>query len=183
MSDLVLETERLRLRAWREEDIPLFARMGADPEVMRYFPRPLTAEESRAMVQKIRAGMAERGYGFWAAERKADGSFLGLIGLSLADFQSDFTPCCEIGWRLARAYWGYGYATEGARGCLGHAFDALGLESVCSFTSVHNGRSERVMRRLGMRRVGEFDHPRLEPGHLLRRHVLYRITAREFRAG
>ena len=153
-----LETERLRLREWLPEDREPLAAMNADRRVMEFFPHPLSRES---------------GQGLYAVERRGDGRLIGLTGLHRAAFEASFTPCIEIGWRFVAEVWGQGYATEAARAVLHDAFDRLGLPRVYSFTAAVNLRSERVMRRLGMRNLGGFDHPALPVGHLLRRHVLY----------
>ncbi|WP_259276954.1 GNAT family N-acetyltransferase [Pedomonas mirosovicensis] len=122
MSTVVIETPRLALREWRGEDRAPFAAMNADPEVMRYFPRPYTPEESNAMVDRIMAMMAERGFGFYAVEEKGGAPFIGFVGLSVPRFEAAFTPCVEIGWRLMRSAWGAGLRHRGgprrARRCL-----------------------------------------------------------------
>ena len=164
-----IETARLVLRTWRPEDREPFAALNASPTVMRYFPAPLTREESDAFVDKIEAGFAEHGYGLWAVE--IDGAFAGFTGLNWAQ-GLPFSPCLEIGWRFAEVFWGHGYATESARAAL-----EVGLEvedSVVSFTALSNAPSWHVMERLGMRRESEFDHPRVPDGSPLKRHYLYR---------
>jgi RimJ/RimL family protein N-acetyltransferase len=170
-----LNTERLLLRRWREADREPFARMNADSRVMEYFPAPLTRAESDALVDRIEAHFAEHGWGVWAAEIRATCEFIGFIGLNVPTFQAHFTPCVEIGWRLAAERWGKGLATEGARAALDYAFTELHLPEVVSFTSVANLRSRRVMEKLGMTHdpADDFDHPGLPEGHPLRRHVLY----------
>lgn len=171
-----LDTERLLLRQWRPEDAVPFAALNADPEVMAHFPTPLSREESDALAARI-AGLIDRqGWGFWALERKTDGAFLGFTGLHRPE-NLPFSPCTEVGWRLARAFWGQGYATEAARACLAFAFTELGESRVVSFTAVSNGRSQAVMRRLGMEQEGCFDHPALPEGHCLRPHVLFQLRA------
>ncbi|MBO4273937.1 GNAT family N-acetyltransferase [Microbispora triticiradicis] len=169
-----IRTDRLVLRRWREDDKEPFAALNADPVVMEHFPATLTREESDALVERAEAAIEERGFGWWAVE--VDGEFIGFTGLSVPAFTAHFTPCVEIGWRLARSAWGHGYATEAARASLEYGFGTLGLTEVVSFTAVPNLRSQAVMRRLGMTRdPGEdFDHPVLPEGHPLRRHVLYR---------
>jgi RimJ/RimL family protein N-acetyltransferase len=174
---LGFETERLRLRDWRPEDRAPFAALNADPEVMFWFPAPMSRAESDVLADRIQAGLDDRGWGLWAVERIADQRFLGFTGLAPVDFEAPFTPAVEIGWRLARSAWGEGYATEAARRVVRHAFEAMELPELVSFTAVGNERSWRVMERLGMRRDGEFDHPRVPDGHPLRRHVLYRLSA------
>jgi RimJ/RimL family protein N-acetyltransferase len=175
---MTLATERLILRAWREEDREPFARMNRDPAVMEFFPAVLTREESDALVDRATAHFAAHGFGPWAAELKATGDFIGFIGFSIPRFEAHFTPCVEIGWRLAAAHWGRGLATEGARTAMTYGFEALGLNEIVSFTSVVNARSRRVMEKIGMTHnaADDFDHPRLPEGHWLRRHVLYRMA-------
>ncbi|WP_227023385.1 GNAT family N-acetyltransferase [Actinomadura rubrobrunea] len=177
-----LTTPRLRLRRWRDSDRPAFADLNADPQVMRYFPAALTRAESDALIDRIETHFDRHGFGLWAIEHTATGAFLGFTGLSTADFHAHFTPAVEIGWRLARHAWGRGYATEAARSALAHGFTAAGLSEIVSFTAVPNQRSQAVMRRLGMTRDprDDFDHPALPAGHPLRRHVLYRLTARQW---
>ena len=178
-----LRTERLLLRRWRDEDRAPFAALCADPVVMEHFPALLSRAECDAAVERFEAGCDERGFGFLAVERRDDGAFLGFVGLSVPGFEAPFQPCVEIGWRLAREHHGHGYAQEAARAWLAHGFEVRGLEEIVSFTATTNANSERVMRRLGMRPDGEFDHPALEPGHRLRRHVLYRLGRADWRAG
>lgn len=168
-------TERLRLRAWRPEDREPFAALNADPVVMEHFVAPLDRGESDAMVDRIEADFAERGWGLWAAERLDTGAFIGFIGLSVPGFEADFTPCVEVGWRLAKEHWGQGLAPEGAREAVRFGFDDLGLEEIVSFTYVGNESSRRVMEKIGMRFDREFDHPRVPEGHRIRRHVLYTL--------
>ncbi len=143
------------------------------PEGNGVFPHPLSRAESDAFFDRIVAEWAESGRGLYAVERRGDGRLIGLTGLHRAAFEASFTPCIEIGWRFVAEVWGQGYATEAARAVLHDAFGRLGLPRVYSFTAAVNLRSERVMRRLGMRNLGGFDHPALPVGHLLRRHVLY----------
>lgn len=171
-----IETPRLRLRRWREADREPFARMNADPVVMEHFPSVLTAAESDAMLDRVRSHFDEHGFGPWAVEVKDLVPFAGFVGLLVPRFEASFTPCVEIGWRLAAAHWGSGYATEGALAALEFGFDHANLHEIVSMTTVGNHRSRRVMERLGMTRSPEddFDHPMLPPGHLLSRHVLYR---------
>jgi RimJ/RimL family protein N-acetyltransferase len=164
-----IRTARLLLRRWREEDLEPFAAMNADPAVMEHFPARLTREESDAFVDRIEARFEEHGYGLWALED--DTGFLGFTGLAWQTWESDFTPALEVGWRLARHAWGKGYATEAATAALGRGLQEV--DSIVSLTALTNERSWRVMERIGMRRDREFDHPKIERGHPLRRHVLY----------
>ncbi len=160
-----LRTERLWLRPWRDGDLDAFASMNADPAVMRYFPAPLSRDETAASMARYRAHLDEHGFGFLAVELRADSRFVGALGLSIPRFVAHFTPCVEIGWRLARDHWGRGYATEGAQAALRDGFARLRLKEIVAFTTPANLRSRRVMEKLGMRRVVEddFDHPLLAP--------------------
>jgi RimJ/RimL family protein N-acetyltransferase len=172
-----LRTERLLLRAWRAADHEPFARLNADPRVMEFFPAPLSRAESDALADRIEAHFAKHGFGLYAAELAADGAFIGFIGLSVASFEAHFTPCVEIGWRLAAEYWGRGLATEGAWEAVRYSFGELDLDSLVSMTAPANQPSRRVMEKLGMTHdpADDFDHPNLPAGHPLRRHVLYRL--------
>ena len=173
-----LTTARLVLRGWRPADRAPFAALNADPVVMEHFPAPLDREASDALAARIAAHFDERGFGMWAVEAHGVAPFLGFVGLSVPRFQAPFTPCVEIGWRLAREFWGRGYALEAARAALAHAWGPAELDEVVSFTVPANRRSVAMMERLGMRRdpSGDFDHPLLPEGHRLRRHVLYRLA-------
>jgi RimJ/RimL family protein N-acetyltransferase len=175
-SERELRTERLLLRGWRESDLTPFAALNADPEVMRYFPAPMSRAESDALAARASASLRERGWGLWAVDR--DGGFLGFTGLAVPRFEAHFAPAVEIGWRFARSAWGSGYATEAATAVLQFAFDELGLAEVVSFTAAENRRSRAVMERIGMLHDagGDFDHPGIAAGSPLRRHVLYRTS-------
>ena len=173
----MLETERLLLRPWKQEDYDPFAALNADPVVMEYFPSTLSRKESDAMADRVCGLIDEKGWGFWAAEEKESGSFIGFIGLNEPGHDLPFNPCVEIGWRLATPFWGKGYATEAANACLAFAFNDLDLDEVVSFTTVRNTRSRAVMERLGFINSGEdFDHPAIEDGHPIKPHVLYRLS-------
>ncbi|MFF5207697.1 GNAT family N-acetyltransferase [Streptosporangium sp. NPDC000396] len=173
-----METERLVMRRWREADREPFAALNADPEVMRHFPAPLTRQQSDAMVDRIESAFDEHGHGLWALEVRATREFIGFTGLAWQTFEARFTPALEVGWRLARAAWGHGYAGEAARAALDHGFGAAGQAEIVSMTAVTNLRSRRVMERLGLTRdpADDFDHPRVPEGSPLRPHVLYRIS-------
>lgn len=151
--------------------------MNAVPEVMEHFPSVLTRAESDATVERIQKHFDERGFGVWAIEVPGEDAFVGFVGLMVPAFEAHFTPCVEVGWRLSRAHWGKGYATEGARAALRQGFEELGLTEIVSMTVLANVRSRRVMEKLDMQRDPEddFDHPRVAEGSPLRRHVLYRL--------
>jgi RimJ/RimL family protein N-acetyltransferase len=169
-----IRTARLLLRRWRAEDRPAFAALNADPRVMEHFPSVLTAEESDALAERIERHLLERGFGLWAVEIPGVVDFAGFIGLSVPAFEAHFTPCVEVGWRLAVDQWGRGYATEGALAALQFGFEHLDLPEIVSFTVPRNFRSRRVMLRIGMTHdpADDFDHPGAPPP--FRRHVLYR---------
>jgi ribosomal-protein-alanine N-acetyltransferase len=177
-------TGRLWLRPWRDEDVEPFAALNADPRVMEHFPSVSTREQTEAQVARIRAHFAQHGWGFWAVEVPGVAPFVGFVGLNTVPFTAPFTPAVEVGWRIAQAHWGQGYATEGARAALDVAFLRLGLPEVVSFTVPANVRSRRVMEKLGMHRdpSEDFEHPRVPEGHPLRRHVLYRLRRSEWGA-
>lgn len=171
-----LLTLRVRLRLWQPTDWPAFAALNADAGVMQHFPAPLTRTQSDAMADKVQMLIARQGWGFWAAEHRGTRQFMGFVGLGLPSAPLPFQPCVEIGWRLARPWWGQGLASEAARAALAFAWDTLQLPEVVAFTATANTRSEAVMQRLGMRRdATTFEHPALPPGHPLRAHWLYRL--------
>jgi len=178
----VLETPRLRLRPWRDADLAAFAALNADPEVMRWFPEPLDRERSDALAARIRRSMRLQGFGLWAVEVPGDAPFIGFVGLSEPGFEAPFMPCIEVGWRLARVWWGKGYATEAARAAVAYGFEALGRREIVSFTVVANRPSRAVMERLGMTHdpAEDFDHPSMSAGHPLQRHVLYRLKRQDW---
>jgi ribosomal-protein-alanine N-acetyltransferase len=169
--------ERLLLRDWRTDDFRAFADLNADPRVMEHFPKTLTQTESDELASRIGAHFDERGFGLWAVEIPGVAPFIGFIGLAVPEFDAHFTPCVEVGWRIACAHWNHGYATEGARAAVSYGFSQLGLSEIVSFTVPRNVASRRVMEKLGMSHDAsdDFDHPKLKEGHRLRRHVLYRL--------
>ena len=174
-----IETPRLILRDWRDDDVEAWVTINADPRVTEFFPKAYTRELSEASAAAIRAQLRRDGFGWWALEIRGGPAFIGSIALQAVPFEAAFTPANEIGWRLAAQHWGQAYATEGARAALGFAFNELKWTEVVAFTAASNLRSQRVMERLGMSHNAgdDFDHPRVEVGHPLRRHVLYRIRA------
>jgi ribosomal-protein-alanine N-acetyltransferase len=179
-----LPTSRLLLRRWTDADLPAFAALNADPQVMEHFPKPLDRAESDTVAARIRAHFDDRGYGLWAVSVVDGAPFIGFVGLNVPAFQAAFTPCVEIGWRLAQEHWGHGYASEAARAALQFGFDELQLDEIVSFTVPANVRSRGVMQRIGMRYSPEddFEHPVLPVGHPLRPHVFYRLRRAEWTA-
>jgi RimJ/RimL family protein N-acetyltransferase len=183
VSTPVLRTERLLLREWRAEDREPFAALNADPRVMEHMPALLPRAQSDALARRSEQHFAKHGFGPWAVEIPGVAPFIGFVGLVVPAFDAHFTPCVEIGWRLSAEHWGNGYATEAALASADHAFADVGLEELVSFTTPQNLRSRAVMARIGMTHdeADDFDHPRLPPGHRLRRHVLYRLPRALYR--
>lgn len=188
----LLGSPRLRLRQWTPADRAPFAALNADPAVMEHFPAPLDRAQSDAMADRIEALIEQQGWGFWAAELlegqdgagTPGGTFMGFIGLNRPTAPLPFAPCVEIGWRLARPFWGRGLATEGAQLALRAGFEVLGLDEIVAFTAQSNQRSRAVMERLAMRELAAeaFEHPAVPQGHPVRPHVLYRLTRPQWRA-
>ena len=173
------KTERLLLRRWLARDRQPFAAMNADEKVMEHFPATLSRAESVAMIERTEACFERRGYGLWAIELPSEELFIGFAGLSPVDIPVAFAPAVEIGWRLARPFWGRGFASEAAAAAITFGFTERDLTEIVSFTTVGNERSRRVMERLGISRdpADDFDHPLLGEADHLRAHVLYRLQA------
>lgn len=160
-----LEAQRLILRQWKDEDYSKFAALNADTSVMEYFPKPLSRQESDDMADKIRSLISERGWGYWAVDLKINGKFIGFTGLHIPKETLLFSPCVEVGWRLAKKFWGFGYAPEAAKESLRFAFNGLELDEVVSFTTLHNSSSQSVMHKIGMLNSNQnFMHPDIDPG-------------------
>jgi len=175
-----LLTQRLRLRRWRPEDAAPFAALNADPEVMRHFPAVLDRAASDAAIERIERAWDEDGIGFGVAERRADGAFLGMVGLNRIKLPEIGPPqdgALEIGWRLARAHWGQGYATEAARAWIDYGFASFADDAIVAIVVPENLPSQAVAERLGMRRdpARSFVHPRISEGHRLRLHHFYAL--------
>lgn len=178
-------TERLFLRQWRTTDLEPFAALNADPRVMEYFPSIIDRERSEASVAHWSSQIEERGWGLWAVEIQSTNEFIGFVGLQVPTAPLPFSPCVEVGWRLALPYWGKGYATEAAEGSLRVGFTQLHLEEIVSFTALTNRRSRAVMERIGMHEdvAATFEHPNVPEGSPLREHCLYRLSCKEWESG
>jgi ribosomal-protein-alanine N-acetyltransferase len=172
-----LETARVRLRPWRDDDIEAWVAMSADPRVMEFFPSVVDRVRAEATAKRLRDRLDADGFGWWVLEINDRAPFAGVVALQDVSFEAPFTPALEVGWRLRCEYWGHGFATEGARAALAYAFDVLDRAEVVAMTATINTRSQRVMQRLGMTYDprDDFDHPMLPRGDRLERHVLYRI--------
>ena len=176
-----LETPRLRMRQWRESERVPFAALNADPAVMEFFASPPSPAASDASIDAWQAQLTAQGWSNWAVELRESGEFIGFTGLSVPRRTFSFSPCVEVGWRLARKFWGKGFATEAARTALQVAFERLALPEVVSFTAVGNLRSRAVMERIGMHNTNQdFEHPGIIEGHPLRLHCLYRISSAQW---
>ena len=177
-----LQTKRLTLRQWRDEDYPAFASLNSDADVMRFFPNRLSREQSDAMLNRLRGNIERNGWGFWAAEHRDSGQLMGFVGLNTPTAQLPFNPCVEIGWRLAKAFWRQGFASEAAALSLRYGFEQLELDSIVAFSPVANIGSQAVMKKIGMHNTGEdFAHPAVTADSGLQSHVLYRIHQHQWR--
>lgn len=176
MKEYLFRSERLGFRQWIKSDLEPFARMNADPAVMKFFPKTLSLDETRGFIERLQEGFKQNGFGAYAVDTLENNAFIGLIGFMKASFEAHFTPCIEIAWRIKKQQWGKGYATEGAARCLEYGFSTLHLTEVYSFTATLNKPSEKVMQKIGMVKQGEFIHPRVPREHPLSAHVLYKIT-------
>lgn len=179
----MLTSRRLGFREWSEHDLGDFAELCGDPAVMEYFPSVLSVDETRVAIERLTAHQQRHGYCYFAVELRETREFLGFIGLAYQEYDSYFTPCVDIGWRLKLSAWGNGYATEGARTCLAFAFETLQLDEVYSTTPHSNRRSENVMQKIGMHRQADFVHPRIDADHALQPMLVYRISRDQWRAG
>lgn len=180
---MALKTERLVLRAWREEDKAPFFQMSQDTEVMRYFPALLSRVESDALADKAQGLITQNGYGFWAIERQDTNEFIGFVGLHRQPENSGIpnAPMTEIGWRLARPHWRKGFALEAAQQAMQFAFGELALRHLYAFTTITNQPSQRLMLKLGMHNLNQdFNHPKLAKDHPLARHCLFGIEQTNF---
>lgn len=176
----IISTERLILRRWLPADIGPFAGMNEDEEVMKYFPKKLSTDESIAWVERNNLNFAKNQFGLYAVEHKQTNEFIGFTGFAVPTFDSFFTPCVEIGWRFKKEIWGQGLATEAATACIAYGFNTLQFDKIVSFTSLLNVKSQNVMKRIGMTAIGEFDHPKIDKDDRLCRHVLYQLTKNDF---
>lgn len=178
----MIKTERLILRPWKKEDLEPLARMNSDPQVMEFFSSHLTREESLARLELYSKHIEDHGWGLWAVSVPGISDFIGWIGLWPITFQAHFSPAIEVGWRLLAEFWGKGYATEGARASIQYGFDVLKLDEIVATIVPANLRSKQVAEKLGMHTdpKDDFNHPLVPEGHILSRHVLYRIKANEW---
>lgn len=175
MNNYLFKSDRLGFRNWLESDLEKLAVINADKEVMEFFPSTRTLPETKTFIERMRNQYRDKGYCYFSVDNLEDDTFIGFIGLSEQNFAADFTPCTDIGWRLAKTAWNKGYATEGAKRCLEYGFEALHLDKIYSIAPVANIKSQQVMKKIGMRQVKTFDHPQLLDNARLRKCVLYVI--------
>mgnify|MGYP001943647944 CR=1 FL=1 len=169
-------TQRLGFRTWSLDDLDKFYLLNSDEAVMEHFPKTLNKEETKAYIIRLQEHYKEYGHCYYATEIKETGEFIGFIGLAYQDFESDFTPNVDIGWRLKKSAWGKGYATEGAKKCLDIAFHQLDLKKVISTCTSANKSSEKVMQKIGLQKICEFKHPKLKKYPKMQPCLLYEIT-------
>lgn len=175
IENYIIESERLGFRNWKERDLELLLTLNTNLQVMKYFPAVLTVEENKMFYKKMKENIEKDGYSFFCVEEKFSKNFIGLIGINKITFDGELKDKFEIGWRLLPQYWGKGYATEGAKKMIEFGFKGLNLMEIFAFTYVNNINSFKVMERAGMKKVMEFNHPRLDENSWLQRHVLYSI--------
>jgi RimJ/RimL family protein N-acetyltransferase len=152
----------LGFRNWSKTDLVSFAEINKDTAVMEYFPYCLTKNETVLFIERLKTHYSNRGYNYFATEILATGEFIGFIGLADQDYNSVCTPATDIGWRLKKSSWGKGFATEGAKKCLEYAFKELKLEKIIATCAISNTQSENVMKKIGMSKMGTFNHPKLK---------------------
>lgn len=182
---IIIETDRLILRTWLDNDLQPMLAINQDPKVMEYFPSLQDLEMTKNFIDKVNAHFEKHSYSLYATVRKDTGEFIGFIGLLIADFDAHFTPATEIGWRLSSKHWGQGFATEGAKAVLDYAFRELKIPEIVSFTAEGNAKSVKVMQKIGLRHNenDDFDHQKLDDTNPLKRHVLYRLNRQEYLQG
>ena len=175
MKHYLFKSDRLGFRNWQETDIENLATINADKEVMKFFPSTRSLSETKTFIKRMQQQYIEKGYCYFAVDTLKDETLIGFIGLSEQNYEADFTPCIDIGWRLAKSAWNKGYATEGAKRCLEFGFKTLHLDKIYSIAPVVNTRSQQVMQKIGMHEVKTFAHPQLLDNARLRKCLLYEV--------
>ncbi len=172
----LFKSKRLGFRPWTTDDLPAMAAINADPEVMRYFPKNPDLEETRGFIERMHSEYNEKGYCYFATDDLQTQKMIGFIGLFEQTFEAEFTPCVDIGWRLSKAEWGKGFATEGAKTCLEYGFSSLGLDEIVAVCPTINTPSENVMKKVGMQKQLVFDHPNLDDYPRIQKCYMYSIS-------
>ena len=174
--EYIFKSDRLGFRNWNERDLDEFAELNSDEDVMEYFPKTLTKEETFKFIERLKKCFEKNRYTYFAVDTLETNEFIGFIGLFYQNYKSDFTPNVDIGWRLRKSFWKKGYATEGAKKCIEYGFKSLGLEKIISVCPEKNSKSKNVMKKIGMNKVGEFNHPKLKDYPELEKCVCYEIN-------
>jgi len=173
--EYIFKSKRLGFRNWTEKDLTEFAKINADLDVMEHFPKLLTKNETSEFIDRLQNHYKKNGYNYFATEILKTGELIGFIGLAYQNYKTDFTPATDIGWRLKKNAWGNGYATEGAKKCLEYGFNELNLDRIISVYTNKNKKSENVMKKIGMEKIGEFNHPKLKEYPEYEKCVCYEI--------
>lgn len=176
-TDYIIQTQRLGLRAWQAADLSPLADMCADPKVMQFFPETLTFEQSKSLLDRLQKCDREHGFTYFALELKETNEFLGFAGMLNQTYDAPFTPCVDIGWRLKKAAWGKGYATEAAKACLNFAFQNKKIKEIYSVCTSKNEASKSIMKKIGMQYEGSFMHPALTNYPALGECLIYKISS------
>lgn len=176
MTEYIFKSERLGFRNWKNSDLSIMLEINSDEGVMEFFPKTLSEKETEEFIRRMQSQYAEKGFCYFAVDKLADKEFIGFIGLSEQNFESEFTPCIDIGWRIKKSKWNKGYATEGAKACLDFAFNQLGVKKVNAIAPKANAKSELIMKKIGMEKVKDFKHPKLRNDKRLEDCVLYELV-------
>ncbi len=172
----LFKSERLGFRNWANEDVVEFSKLNSDEAVMEHFPKTLSKKEVEELITKLKNHFTQNGFTYYATEILETGALIGMIGLAFQEYKTAFTPAIDIGWRLKRSAWGKGYATEGAKRCLEYAFNELDINKVIAVCTVKNQKSENVMKKIGMKKIGSFKHPELADYPEYEEHFCYEIS-------
>ena len=174
-TEYIFISKRLGFRNWKSTDLAAFAELNADEDVMEHFPKTLTEKETENLIQRFINHYDKNGHTYFATEIIDSGEFIGFIGLAFQEYETNFTPAIDIGWRLKKSAWGNGYATEGAKRCLDFAFNDLNVKEVIATCTEKNHPSENVMKKIGMMKKGAFNHPELKMFPEYEKCIYYRI--------
>ena len=174
--DYIFTSERLGFRNWNLTDIDKMHEINSDPKVLEFFPNIPSKEQTEAFIARMKIQFENKGFCYFAVDQLENNEFIGFIGLLEQTYPADFTPCIDIGWRLKSSEWNQGFATEGAKRCLEFAHNDLGIDSIYSIAPKINVKSERIMHKIGMQKLYEFEHPLLTNGERLKICVLYVST-------
>ena len=174
-SKYLFKSERLGFREWKNEDLEEFSKLNSDETVMEHFPATLSKKEVAKFIEQLKQHFVENGFTYYATEVLESKEFIGMIGLAYQEYQTNFTPAIDIGWRLKRSAWGKGYATEGAKRCIEYAFHELGIHKIIAVCTIKNNKSEKVMKKIGMSKKGIFNHPEMIIHPDYEKHYCYEI--------